>query len=343
LVAFFISPAGAISAAVIVEIFFAKERGQKMGLWMLMITLGPPLGPFLMGFVAYHTGGYIWIYYICAITNAAQFILYFFFSPETLFDRDTQITPASKSHSLAVNFRPLTSAGLSFREFFSPLRLFAYPTIIIPAIVYALVFNFVSVLLTVEIPQLFIPKFGFNPQQLGLQFLGMIIGSVLGEQLSGYGSDLWMRLGRKSGKPPEYRLWLSYIGIILTVVGLIVFCVQMDQAVQWNVTPIVGIAIASFGCQVIGTVVHTYTVDCYQSEAASVGVLISLVRSTWAFIGPFYLPEMFENLGFRASAGLMSAILLLFGLVGLGVTHIWGGKWRQRLGNIQRSNRDPLD
>lgn len=40
LVAFFISPAGAISAAVIVEIFFAKERGQKMGLWMLMITLG---------------------------------------------------------------------------------------------------------------------------------------------------------------------------------------------------------------------------------------------------------------------------------------------------------------
>lgn len=38
--AFFISPAGAISSAVVTETFFAKERGQKMGIWTLMVTLG---------------------------------------------------------------------------------------------------------------------------------------------------------------------------------------------------------------------------------------------------------------------------------------------------------------
>lgn len=40
LVAFFISPAIAISSATVTETFFAKERGQKMGIWTLMVTLG---------------------------------------------------------------------------------------------------------------------------------------------------------------------------------------------------------------------------------------------------------------------------------------------------------------
>jgi MFS family permease len=40
LVSFFISPAIAISSAVVTETFFAKERGQKMGIWTLMVTLG---------------------------------------------------------------------------------------------------------------------------------------------------------------------------------------------------------------------------------------------------------------------------------------------------------------
>jgi hypothetical protein len=40
LVAFFISPAIAISSAVVTETFFARERGQKMGIWTLMVTLG---------------------------------------------------------------------------------------------------------------------------------------------------------------------------------------------------------------------------------------------------------------------------------------------------------------
>ena len=40
LVAFFISPAIAISSAVVTETFFAHERAQKMGIWTLMVTLG---------------------------------------------------------------------------------------------------------------------------------------------------------------------------------------------------------------------------------------------------------------------------------------------------------------
>jgi hypothetical protein len=51
---------------------------------------------------------------------------------------------------------------------------------------------FCSVLVTVELPLLFGEKFHFNDQQLGLQFLGIIVGSVIGEQLGDILSDTWI-------------------------------------------------------------------------------------------------------------------------------------------------------
>ena len=149
-------------------------------------------------------------------------------------------------------------------------------------------------MITVEIPALFIPKFGFNPQQLGLQFLAIIIGNVIGEQLGGAMSDYWMnRASRRRGgtRPePEYRLWLSYFGFLLAIVGVIVFLVQTENAPQgqWNVTPIVGAAIAACGNQLVTTVLVTYAVDCNPERAASVGVFVTFVRQIWGFIGPFW-------------------------------------------------------
>jgi hypothetical protein len=154
-------------------------------------------------------------------------------------------------------------------------------------------FLFGSVLITVELPQLFGEKFHFNAQQLGLQFLGIVLGSVMGEQLGGSLSDLWMnRQAQKSGtRPtPEYRLWLSYAGFVLTVVGVSVFLVQTQNAAagRWDISPVIGIAIAGAGNQIVTTVLITYAVDCHPEESASVGVFITFVRQVWGFIGPFW-------------------------------------------------------
>jgi len=322
LVSFFISPAIAISSAVVTETFFARERGQKMGIWTLMVTLGPPTGPFIMGFVAYHTNGWQWIYWIFAITNGVQFILYFFFSPETLYVRNVVEAPSTKSpfQRKYLNFGKIGPKPITFWDFITPITLFAYPSIVIPTVAYSVVFNFASVLATVEIPQIFTPKFGFNPQQIGLQFIGIIIGSVIGEQLGGRGSDLWMRRQKSRGDrsglaSPEYRLWISYAGFATVICGLVVFTVQADKIQSYNVTPIVGLAISAFGNQIITTVLVTYAVDCHHEHAASIGVFINLVRSTWGFIGPFWFPDMFSSLGLSGSGGLIAGIVAVFGLL----------------------------
>lgn len=156
-----------------------------------------------------------------------------------------------------------------------------------------MVFLFASVMNSVEVPQLLQVKFELNAQQLGLQFLGLIIGSLLGEQLGGFMSDMWMNRRAKSigRKPPaEFRLWLSYIGFLLTIAGMVVFlvCTEHAKEGEWSVKPIVGTAVAAFGNQVVTTVLTTYAVDTYPQDAGSVGVFINFVRSTWGFIGPFW-------------------------------------------------------
>jgi MFS family permease len=312
IVAFFISPAAAIGSAVVTETFFKKDRARYMGIWTLMVTIGVPISPFIFGFVAYHIG-YRWIYWILAMVsgflisltstyanlyctfqiNAAQFITYFFFGPETRYIRTGAHHKGSEFKQEYFNFGRIDPRPLVFRDFIHPLGLFRKLCISIPAFAYAMTFLFGSVLITVELPQLFGPKFGFNPQQLGYQFIGLVIGSVIGEQLGGNLSDYWMnRKMRKTGiKPaPEYRLWLSYAGFILTIVGVVVFLVQTEHAEtkHWNVTPVIGIAIAGVGNQIITTVLITYTVDCYPEESASIGVFITFVRQIWGFIGPFW-------------------------------------------------------
>lgn len=313
LAAFFISPASAIGSAVVMETTFKKDRARYMGVWTLMVTLGVPSGPFIFGFVAYRAG-YRWIYWVLAMVsfpsyfcivrsnpltqllllqiNGGQFILYLFFGPETRYvgnGVDRQIN--WKTEYLYI--RRIDPTPFSWQEFIRPLTMAKHPSILIPAVAYAMVFLFASILSTVEIPNLLQEKFSLNEEQVGLQFLGVIIGSIIGEQVGGIMSDFWMRqrerrLGRKAD--PEYRLWLSYFGFSLAIIGLVVFlvCTQTAPNGHWRVTPIVGTAIGAVGNQVITTVLVTYAVDCFPEEAASVGVFITFIRQIWGFLGPFW-------------------------------------------------------
>ena len=190
------------------------------------------------------------------------------------------------------HFRRIDHTPLSSWEFVKPLALITRPCVALPAAAYSMVFLLAGILITIEIPQIFVEKFHLNTQQVGLQNLSIIIGSVIGEQIGGIMSDQWMwrrHSKTKAAVPPEFRLWLSYIGYLLAICGVVVFLVRIEQASdKWNVTPIIGAGIAAAGNQIVTTVLITYAVDCYRMEAASIGVFITFVRQIWGFIGPFW-------------------------------------------------------
>ena len=219
--------------------------------------------------------------------NGVEFVLFLFAAPETLRSgKESQEVWKVEYISL----RRIDKTPFNAYEFVEPLTMAARPAVLVPAVSHAMCFLFCSVMFTVDMPQIVQEKYQLNAQQLGLQFLGLIIGTVLGEQLGGILSDMWMKVrqSRTSKKPdPEYRLWLSYIGFVPVLAGIVMYLVCAQVSTR-SILPVIGTAIAGFGNQVVTTVLVTYAVDCYPRKSASVGVFIGFVRQTWGFIGPFW-------------------------------------------------------
>jgi multidrug resistance protein len=80
-----VSPASNVGLAIINDIFFEHERGQKLGLWVLAIDQGLLFGPLIGGFV--NSAGYQWIQWLSAILFGVVLLAELFFLPETLYPR----------------------------------------------------------------------------------------------------------------------------------------------------------------------------------------------------------------------------------------------------------------
>lgn len=83
-----------------------------MGVWALLVSLGPPLAPLIMGFVGQlpqpvvpshilidsakivYNKSWHWIFYLLAIIFLAEFVLYIFLGPETLYERPSRAVRA---------------------------------------------------------------------------------------------------------------------------------------------------------------------------------------------------------------------------------------------------------
>ena len=287
--AFFIAPPVAIGGAVVTDVFFQPQRGTKTGLWKLMFTLGAPGGPFIMGFVATHAG-VKWIFLTFAIVNFVEFVAYLFFGPETMYHRrDQSLLRQEPRASSLWKMHRFATAEFSVRELLRPFTLFKQPRIIIPICVYAIVFAYANIGIIIMMPVAYGEKFGEGPQGIGLQFIGLIIGLLIGEQIGGRGSDLWMRkrsLGRRGTRVVADRLWLSYLGFVCVIVGLVVWGVSIEQArpLHWTAVPDVGAGIASAGNQIITPVLVTYAIDVDPARAAGTGLMLTLIRQTGGFV-----------------------------------------------------------
>lgn len=290
-----------------------------------------------MGFVA-QRAGWEWIYWTFAIVSGVQFVLYFFFSPETRFIAPGPIEHSEKGQKRVWQYlisRRIDPTPFTAEEMYRPFLRARHIHIVLPICSHSMVFCLSAAMLTVEIPQLFGPRYGFNSEQIGLQFSGIIIGTVTGEMACAILHKLLKAHAAKHNeshvKLSRY-ISLSYVGFMCMVVGLVVFCIQLDHTapMHYNVTPIVGIGIAGFGNQVVSNLLincmfsvllrltvaaltHSI-VDVMQSEpehAALTSVLLGLIRQTWCFIGPFWFPSMFEQLGFSGSAGLLVGLVVV--------------------------------
>ncbi|KAG7661564.1 uncharacterized protein J8A68_004933 [[Candida] subhashii] len=326
LVAAFVSTAAAAGSSVVGDLAFAHERGKKNGWWSLGLIVGTPAGPFFTGFIQYHAGTK-WILFVFAIMNFIQFVLYLF-AKETVYTRHD---PTYESHGVmkALGLRKSKAREFNWSVFYTPFIQAANIDVTLAVIALSFTFCYANIVLVVEMPQVMIPYFQLNAQQLSLQYISIIIGSVIGEALGGPLSDWWMKkcVEKRNGQRViADRIWVSYNGYLLCIVGLIIWGVFLQEAKMghWNIRPLIGAAIAAAGNNIVATVMTTFAIDCVPEKAPDVGLYLNFARNIYGFLGPFYFPQMFERLGFGGSAGLMCGLLLLFAFLPSALAHFRG-------------------
>ncbi|OQD86631.1 hypothetical protein PENANT_c007G10553 [Penicillium antarcticum] len=366
---FGVSPASTVGMAVVNDLFFDYERGQKLGLWVLAIDAGLLLGPTFGGLLDLVSAA--WINWFNAILFAALLILELFLMPETLYPRnkmlqqmprldDNEVLPTDVEKKFIGNSTALATLSPTPEALQSDLRrtknlpfinwrpvpgmrhpkpwdsitrfvlTFRQPAVVLAILGYSFSWYWWVLSVITMVPAAYAQ---YTPLIQGLLFLGLLLGTVVAEVgCSGRLSDYIVeRLSKRNGnvRVPEMRLWLAYPAILITTVGLIVWGVSIDKNYHWIVGQVAFFLFAA-GIQIGNTVTSSYVVDCYPLQTTSVITFYAVFLNLSAFINPFFIANWQASSGWTWTFTAHGLIVLVGGCIVFGVLHKFGAWMREK-------------
>ncbi|KAI9494085.1 major facilitator superfamily domain-containing protein, partial [Zychaea mexicana] len=235
-----------LGAATIGDIFESHERGRAFSYYMTGPLLGPALGPIIGGGLNQALG---WrsIFWFVTITNSCILLSILFFLPETQYkgeavERNSNRDGETRSNSenedkrkrKAVN--PLAALGL--------LR---HLNIALAALFIGVLFM-VYYLINANFTRVYTVQYGLDSSAVGLCYLPIAIGNVLGGIIGGQASDrLYMKQAKQNlGREfPEMRLGgiIFYSAIVIQLLGFAAY----GWCVQYNIHFSAGLVFLFFG------------------------------------------------------------------------------------------------
>ncbi|KAL1869452.1 hypothetical protein VTK73DRAFT_3097 [Phialemonium thermophilum] len=364
-----VSPASNVGLAIINDVFFEHERGQKLGLWVLAIDQGLLFGPLIGGFV--NIAGYQWIQWLSAILFGAILLAEVAFLPETLYPRHLMLaelrrngrrlttpttaptgnekTPTTSSpsplpsHAATVprtrslpflNVAPLP--GIKHPKPYDTIirfvKTFRYAAVSVSIVTYCFAWYWWVLSVVTLVPTAY-STYATHIQ--GLLYLGLIIGTLVSEVLcSGSLSDrIVVRLAKRNHnqKSPEMRLWLAYPAVLLTAVGLIVWGISVDRSYHWMVGQ-VALALFGAGIQMGNTAVCSYVVDAYPMQSMATMTFYAVMLNLSAFVDPFFIVPWVESVGFTWTFAGHAIITVFFCIPVFAGLHWFGRAMRGKAG-----------
>ncbi|CZT21598.1 related to MFS transporter [Ramularia collo-cygni] len=352
---FGVSPAATVGLAIINDIFFEHERGQKVGLWVLAIDLGLLFGPLIGGYV--DLAGTAWVQWLTAILLGLVLIAEIFFLPETLYPRKTMLERYKRAGITSENekrtqpshgvdeIKRTKSLGLANvkpvpgmkhpKVWDTPVRFVkAFKYAAVPIAIFTYCFGWYWWILSV-ITLIPVAYATYTPQTQGLFSIGLIVGTLISEIFfSGTLSDwLLVKLASRPGttKNAEMRIWLVYPAAILTGIGLIIWGISIDRDYHWIVGQ-VAFAFIGAGIQMGNTSVCAYVVDAYPMQSMSVVVFYAVILNLSAFVDPFFIIYWLDAAGFTWTFAGHAIITVFFCIPVFALLQMFGGRLRASSG-----------
>ncbi|KAI7861689.1 major facilitator superfamily domain-containing protein [Spinellus fusiger] len=216
-----------MGAATLSDIFPIHERGRAFAWYACGPLLGPAIGPIVGGYLNQGLG---WrsIFYTLAIFIFVIWFSILLFLPET----SKPTIRSQMSEKDTGNWKQFPTKQLL--KPFLTLRLMIYPNITL-AIVFVGVLFFVYYLVNTNFTRTYILQYGLSSSTVGLCYLSLAVGSIIGGIIGGRASDrLYIkRVKEANGEGcPEMRLggFMLYFLIVLQLLAFVAYgwCLQQN-------------------------------------------------------------------------------------------------------------------
>ncbi|KAI9032016.1 MFS general substrate transporter [Hyaloraphidium curvatum] len=307
------------AGGIIADVWMPQDRAMPMSVFSMMPFLGPVLGPVISGYMGLSYGWRSVFYFL--VTFSGLCAVATFFMPETyhpvLLTAKARAIRKATGNTVAECASPVEKAGRSVRQLLllsltRPLMfLFTEPIVLLTS-VYAAICYGVLYLLFTAFPIIFQGVYGFSSGEVGLVFLGIWLGSVIGLfGIMPWANKKYVAKKDSNGKfVPEERLWPAFVGGPLFVIGMFWLGWTSYPSIHWIVPALAGLPIGA-GIMVIFMSTGSYVVDAYFIYAASALAAQTVSRSLLGFVFPLFSVSMFQAMGIHWACTLLACLALL--------------------------------
>lgn len=233
-----------------------------------------------------------------------------------------------------MNLRSKYDQGLTRKEIFKrsiirPMKMLVRsPIVLLMSLYVGVCYGYLYLLFT-TFPTVFQGIYGFSSGTVGLTYVGLGVGSLLGVLAFAAVSDRILK--RKSAKgemKPEYRIPPMIPGGFLIPIGLFWYGWSAKEHTHW-IVPILGTMIIGMGNLAAFMCVSTYLVDAFPLYAASALSANTVIRSILGALLPLAGQQMYETLGVGWGNSLLAFIAVAFLPIPF-MFYLWGEKIRTR-------------
>lgn len=344
---FFSSVTIANIGGTISDLYDYHHTGYAMSLFLWAATCGSPLGYFLFALVAQDRPWRDVIWAILGVSGGFWLIMVaaLLLCGETshsiiLLRRAKQLRKEGHEANVPEHLRQRGIHELFKIALNRPFRfLFTEPVVIFASLyngdLYGLSFLFNDAFSVIFGPQ--DGGKGFTTLQIGLTFLGIVVGISLGPLTNVWQEQHYRkRTVQMNGRNiPEARVQLGLVAAVTLPISLFIFAFTSYRYLTW-VGPVIASGLWGWSFYTLILMTYLYTEDCYGMYSASALAGIGLVRNSAGAGFPLFARQMFANEGFQY-AGLILACLALvlipipFVLVKKGVWLRERSKWAREI------------
>ncbi|ROW15939.1 hypothetical protein VPNG_02482 [Cytospora leucostoma] len=305
----------------IADLIVQEKRGAVIAIYALGPILGPVIGPVAGGYLVAGRG-WRWVFWVLTIIGGFFTIASLLFLRETyptvLLRRKTaRLVKETGNTSLRSKRDTGQTAGQLFvRSVIRPTKVLIFSPIVLAISLYTGVVYSYQYLMFSTFTDVFEDQYDFPTKSVGLTFLGIGIGSLLGLFAIGAVSD---RIVKTKSRPtaaapsgtmqPEYRLPPLVVGAFFNPAGLFMYGWSAQYKTHW-IVPIIGTGLVGVGNIAVFMCVVSYLVDAFTIYAASALAANTVVRSIMGAVLPLAGGKMYDSLGLGWGNSLLGFIAI---------------------------------